>query len=131
MAKEEKLRSASYKHSQKSVQRPDVGVEAQFPNKKIPKTYRYDSSLAPELCWDESGERPFAEWLLNLVAEAAEKGEPVVFAEPQSVGRNEGKLLVARAMRGPAQEPDQAFPELGGQGGAATDFSADLAAVRA
>jgi adenine-specific DNA-methyltransferase len=72
MAKEEKLRSASYKHSQKSVQRPDVGVEAQFPNKKIPKTYRYDSSLAPELCWDESGERPFAEWLLNLVTEAAE-----------------------------------------------------------
>ena len=27
MGKEEKLRSASYKHSQKSVQRPDVGVE--------------------------------------------------------------------------------------------------------
>lgn len=83
MAKEEKLRSASYKHSQKSVQRPDVGVEAQFPNKKIPKTYRYDSSLAPELCWDESGERPFAEWLLNLATEAAEKGEAVVFVKPQ------------------------------------------------
>jgi adenine-specific DNA-methyltransferase len=83
MAKEEKLRSASYKHSQKSVQRPDVGVEAQFPNKKIPKTYRYDSSLAPELCWDENAERDFAEWLLNLVTEAAEKGEAVVFAKPQ------------------------------------------------
>ena len=83
MAKEEKLRSASYKHSQKSVQRPDVGVEAQFPNKRIPKTYRYDLSLAPELCWDENAERDFAEWLLNLVAEAAEKGEAVVFAKPQ------------------------------------------------
>ena len=65
------------------MQRPDVGVEAQFPNKKIPKTYRYDSSLAPELCWDENAERDFAEWLLNLVAEAAEKGEAVVFAKPQ------------------------------------------------
>lgn len=75
--------SAAYKHSQKSVQRPDVGVEAQFPNKKAPKTYRYDSSLAPELCRDENAERPFAEWLLNLIAEAAEKGESIVFAKPQ------------------------------------------------
>jgi adenine-specific DNA-methyltransferase len=83
MRQEEKLSSSTYKHAQKSVQRPDVGVEAQFPNKKTPKAYRYDSSLAPELCWDENGERPFAEWLLNLVAEAAEKGEGVVFAKPQ------------------------------------------------
>jgi adenine-specific DNA-methyltransferase len=83
MRQEEQLSSSTYKHAQKSVQRPDVGVEAQFPNKKTPKTYRYDSSLAPELCWDENGERPFAEWLLNLVAEAAEKGEGAVFAKPQ------------------------------------------------
>jgi adenine-specific DNA-methyltransferase len=60
-----KNESSAYKHLHETVQRPDVGVEAQFPNKKAPKTYRYDSSLAPELCWDESGERPFAEWLLN------------------------------------------------------------------
>jgi hypothetical protein len=59
-------KSGTYKHSQKSVQRPDVGVEAQFSKKKPPKTYRYNSSLAPELCWDESPERPFAEWLLNI-----------------------------------------------------------------
>ena len=42
MTKEEKLSAATYKHSQKSVQRPDVGVEAQFPKKKAPKVYRYD-----------------------------------------------------------------------------------------
>ena len=83
MSQEEKISSSAYKHSQESVQRPDVGVEAQFPIKKAPKRYRYDSSLAPELCWDENAERPFAEWLLNLVAEAAEKGEAAVFAEPQ------------------------------------------------
>ena len=83
MSKEEESSSSSYKHSQKTVQRPDVGVEAQFSNKKAPKTYRYDSSLAPELCWDENAERDFAEWLLNLVAEAAKKGEPVVFDQPQ------------------------------------------------
>lgn len=72
-----------YKHEKKAVQRPDVGVEAQFSNKKAPKTYRYDSSLAPELAWDENGERDFAEWLLGLIADAAEKGESNVFAEPQ------------------------------------------------
>ncbi|WP_018240841.1 site-specific DNA-methyltransferase [Ensifer sp. BR816] len=72
-----------YKHKQDSVQRPDVGVEAQFSTKKAPKSYRYDSSLAPELSWDESADRAFAEWLLTLVAEAAEKDEAAVFAEPQ------------------------------------------------
>jgi len=35
------------------------------------------------LCWDENPERPFAEWLLKLVTEAAEKGEEVVFSKPQ------------------------------------------------
>lgn len=72
-----------YKHKAEAVQRPDVGVESQFSNKKPPKAYRYDSSLAPELVWDESAERAFAEWLLGLVAEAAEKGEAAVFAQPQ------------------------------------------------
>lgn len=80
---EKKPKSSAYKHSQKSVQRPDVGVEAQFSNTKSPKTYRYDSSLAPELSWDENAGRPMAEWLLNLIAEAAEKGDGVVFAQPQ------------------------------------------------
>ncbi|MGE4340263.1 MAG: site-specific DNA-methyltransferase, partial [Pigmentiphaga sp.] len=75
--------SAAYAHADEAVLRPDVGVEAQFSHRKPPKTYRYDSSLAPELAWDENGERPFAEWLLNLVAEAAEKGEATVFAQPQ------------------------------------------------
>lgn len=72
-----------YKHETKAVQRPDVGVEAQFSSKKAPKTYRYDSSLAPELAWDESGDRDFAEWLLALIADAADKGEAAVFAQPQ------------------------------------------------
>lgn len=72
-----------YKHGDEAVQRPDVGVEAQFSNKKAPKTYRYDSSLSPELAWDESAERAYAEWLLGLIATAAEQGDAVVFAQPQ------------------------------------------------
>ena len=75
--------ASPYKHAQESVQRPDVGIEAQFTHKKPPRTYRYDSSLAPELAWDESADRAFAEWLLGLIVEAAEKGESKVFAEPQ------------------------------------------------
>lgn len=83
MAQDSLSGASVYKHNQESVQRPDVGVEAQFSNKKAPKTYRYDSSLAPELSWDESADRAFAEWLLGLIAEAAEKGEDTVFSAPQ------------------------------------------------
>ena len=75
--------ASPYMHAQESVQRPDVGIEAQFAHKKAPRTYRYDSSLAPELSWDESADRALAEWLLDLITGAAEKGEDEVFAEPQ------------------------------------------------
>jgi adenine-specific DNA-methyltransferase len=84
MGQDNSLGTSVYKHDRESVQRPDAGVEAQFTNKKAPKTYRYDSSLAPELSWDESADRAFAEWLLALIADAAEKGESKVFASPQA-----------------------------------------------
>lgn len=74
---------STYQYDTKATSRPDVGVQEQFNARKPPKQYRYDSSLAPELCWDENAERDFAEWLLNLVAEAAEKGEANVFTEEQ------------------------------------------------
>jgi adenine-specific DNA-methyltransferase len=32
--------------------RPEVGTQTQFRKKKAPATYRYDSSIAPELQWD-------------------------------------------------------------------------------
>jgi adenine-specific DNA-methyltransferase len=90
MAKEAGTSASIYQHNQEAVQRPDAGVEAQFTNKKTAKTYRYDSSLAPELSWDESADRAFAEWLLALVADAAEKGETATFASPQ-VWRGNGE----------------------------------------
>lgn len=83
MNKYQKSGASAYKHVDEAIQRPDVGIEAQFARRKQPKTYRYDSSLAPELSWDESADRAFAEWLLNLIAAAAEKGESTIFAEPQ------------------------------------------------
>lgn len=83
MADDNQANASVYKHAHETVQRPDVGVEAQFSNKKAPKSYRYDSSLAPELAWDENGARDFAEWLLALIANAADKGEAAIFAQPQ------------------------------------------------
>ena len=55
--------SGGYVHEQEAVQRPDVGVQPEFYSRKPPATYRYDSSLAPELSWDENAERDMAEWL--------------------------------------------------------------------
>jgi adenine-specific DNA-methyltransferase len=75
--------SNTYTHDQEAVQRPDVGVQPEFDARKPPRKYRYDSSLAPELCWDENAERDMAEWLLNLVTDVAAKGEAAVFAQPQ------------------------------------------------
>lgn len=75
--------SGNYSHNQEAIQRPDIGVQPEFNNRKSPKTYRYDSSLAPELSWDENAEREFAEWLLTLISDTAEQGEASVFAEPQ------------------------------------------------
>ncbi len=72
--------ATAYQHTDEAVQRPDIGVEAEFPRGKPPSAYRYDSSLAPELSWDENADRALAEWLINLVAEAADKGE-ATFAE--------------------------------------------------
>ena len=75
--------TTDYQHTQKAVQRPDVGVQDQFSAKKPPKTYRYDSSLDPSLSWDESRDRELAEWLLGLVQRCATDGEAKVFKEPQ------------------------------------------------
>lgn len=76
--------ASAYTHEQEATQRPDVGVQPEFEARKPPTNYRYDSSLAPELSWDESAERDMAEWLLGLIGEAAEKGEAEVFSEPQA-----------------------------------------------
>lgn len=83
VARAKREQTADYKHGQKAVQRPDVGVQDQFRTKKPPKTYRYDSSLDPAMSWDESRDRELAEWLLGLVQRCAAEGEGAVFKKPQ------------------------------------------------
>ena len=70
MPKKKAKEPGSYKHSEEHPQRPDVGTERQFKKKKPPVTYRYDSSLSPELNWDESPAREEAESLIAEILEA-------------------------------------------------------------
>ncbi len=75
----------TYRHPEaESPLRPEVGTQAQFRKKKPPVTYRYDSSLAPELNWDgqnparESGEaliREIIERIQEAAAAARKNGE--------------------------------------------------------
>lgn len=78
------LREAgTYAHGDQAVQRPAVGVQQEFPDRRPPKDYRYDSSLAPELCWDENAARDQAEWLLTLIERAATQGVKGEFPTPE------------------------------------------------
>jgi adenine-specific DNA-methyltransferase len=43
--------------------RPDIGTQASFRKKKLPRSYRYDSSLSPALAWDgQNTARELGEW---------------------------------------------------------------------
>lgn len=73
-------RAANYQHPEaNSPMRPDVGTQAQFKKKKPPKTYRYDSSLAPEMQWDE--QNPAREQGEALIAEIAALSRRLTLAE--------------------------------------------------
>jgi adenine-specific DNA-methyltransferase len=63
--------TAEYRHKEEALARPDVGTQPQFKKKAPPKTYRYDSSLAPALDWDgQNPAREQGEALLREVLEA-------------------------------------------------------------
>lgn len=72
-----------YQHSEaKSLMRPDVGTQAQFKKKKPPKTYRYDSSLSPELNWDgQNPAREEGEALIRQILESESLSEAKAAAE--------------------------------------------------
>lgn len=59
-----------YRHPEAtSPLRPEVGTQSQFKKNKPPKTYRYDSSLAPELNWDENSARERGEALIKRISD--------------------------------------------------------------
>ena len=58
-----------YRHKDEALLRPESGAQDNFPayKQKPPKTYRYDSSLAPEMQWDENKARDDAEELIDQI----------------------------------------------------------------
>ena len=68
-----------YRHDEKQILRPESGAQDVFPQDKRrpPKRYCYDSSLAPELKWDESEARGKGEQLIAevLAAESLEQAQ--------------------------------------------------------
>ena len=62
----------SYTHPDAtSPRRPDVGTQAQFKKKKPAQTYRYDSSLSPQLEFDDRNPaREAAEALIRQILDA-------------------------------------------------------------
>ena len=60
-----------YKHpEEESLLRPEIGVQANFKQTRDPVDYRYDSSLSPEMQWDEHPARAQAEALLLTILDA-------------------------------------------------------------
>ena len=62
-----------YRHSdKKALLRPEAGAQEQFPRRKrkAPYTYRFDSSLSPEMSWDESEERSEGEALIAKILQS-------------------------------------------------------------
>jgi adenine-specific DNA-methyltransferase len=83
-----------YRHpTAEALLRPDVGTQAQFRKKKPPRTYRYDSSLSPELNWDGSPAREIGDWLLRMIDEAARLDTPHTFDRPRELKGNDGPPL--------------------------------------
>jgi len=85
----------AYSHPEAtSPARPEIGAQAHFKKTKAPAKYRYDSSLAPELVWDEGN--PAREHAENLIAELSDHG----------------LKLAALAMQDPCKERDAEIQRL-------------------
>lgn len=63
------------KGEEKLLLRPDVGLQAQFKQKRPPKSYRYDPSLDPALSWDVSADRERAEALIARIEHTEDLAE--------------------------------------------------------
>src|ERR1041385_8244221 len=88
-----------YKHPEAELLlRPEVGTQAQFRKKKLPKKYRYDDSLSPAMDWDgQNAARVKGEWLLRMIDEASRLEAPHTFAEAQQLKDSPGAVVVTVA----------------------------------
>jgi adenine-specific DNA-methyltransferase len=86
----------SYQHPDASALiRPEVGTQPRFKKKKPVATYRYDSSLSPELCWDDRNPgRELGEFLLSCIEDAAKLEAPHHFAAPREFVSGSGTVVL-------------------------------------
>ena len=69
-SKQQPTATRDYRHDDKqALLRPESGAQDVFPSakRKPPTTYRYDSSLSPELAWDEAEVRGEGERLIDEI----------------------------------------------------------------
>ena len=121
-------KTESYRHPEASLlARPEAGQQARFKKRKPKATYRYDSSLAPEMNWDgQNPAREHGEWLIGRIEEAAklkDTDSPFTFTEAENLrerGR-QNRCARQRACRchGSVAATVTAIPQLVREGGAA------------
>ncbi|MEJ0036602.1 MAG: site-specific DNA-methyltransferase [Gammaproteobacteria bacterium] len=94
--------TASYQHPEaKALIRPEAGAQSRFKKAKPKRTYRYDSSLAPELQWDgqssarEAGEQQLAEIEEQLAQLARQREALAALAKSGKADAGELKTLAA------------------------------------
>lgn len=92
------LRTETYNHSDATlIARPEAGQQSRFKKKKPKATYRYDSSLAPEMNWDgQNPAREHGEWLIACIEDAAKLADakpPFTFAEPRHFTSADGRIV--------------------------------------
>jgi len=85
----------SYQHPDaKALIRPEVGVQPRFKKKKPAATYRYDSSLSPELSWDgQNSSRDLGEFLLACIEDSAKLETPHQFPAPREFVSGNGIVV--------------------------------------
>lgn len=69
MSRKPRKIARDYRHTEEALLRPESGAQDVFPpsKKKPARTWRYDSSLAPELAWDENEARGEGERLIQEI----------------------------------------------------------------
>jgi adenine-specific DNA-methyltransferase len=91
-------KTESYRFPEASLlARPEAGQQARFKKRKPKATYRYDSSLAPEINWDgQNPARELGEWLIGCIEEAVklkDTNPPFTFKEPKIFASADGKIV--------------------------------------
>jgi len=87
MSKQRLTSTESYRHADEAVLRPEIGTQPQFRSTRVPRTYRYDSSLSPALEWDSlNAAREIGEWLIAQIEDAVRLEPPFVFPASRRIG---------------------------------------------